>query len=50
MQCKETVKRGLSRIHKYGEGALEPLTQQCAKSADGVSGFAGKQVSAVRKF
>ncbi len=35
MQCKEATKRGLSRTHKYGEGALEFLTPQCAKSGSG---------------
>ena len=32
MQCKEEAKRGVSRTTRYGERALELLTQQCAKS------------------
>ena len=41
------MKRGPSRTYKYGEGALELLTQQCAKSDDRVSGSASKSVDAV---
>lgn len=37
MQCKEAAKRGLSRIWRYDERALEQLTQQCAQNLSGVA-------------
>lgn len=49
IQCKEALKRGLSRTEEYGEGALEMMTQQCAKSDSRVLGSAQKQAGAIRR-
>lgn len=49
IQCKEALKRELSRTEEYGEGALEMMTQQCAKSDSRVSGSAQKHAGAVRR-
>lgn len=35
---------------EYREGVLQPMTQQCAKSASGAASFAGRQARALQRL